>query len=402
MTVPTSSARIHRFQVTRANALPEMNRLQRSFFTRHYRPQFETGVAMDVDGEYGYPVVMMHELLATWESDPETAMAGMARIVNAYPRSSVRSEARQCLADMHYLREEWAEALEQTYGMRSFGAYVGLTEILPLRVESWRTIGWVSPSITKAGMENLDAVLEDLQAEFDAFHDEHGVSLVGHFWRRLHADEPLDEIAESLEELVGIHYSVERIAELVAYGRTFDPYTMTAFARFEGYERPISVPWHWGNPYAFEGLFRAFLRRMFRASENRARQDAGLPRVGEGLVSEIRLLRELRELFPDERLEHQVRPWWLAPQSLDIVFHGRNIAIEYQGAQHSRPVEFFGGQSAFEKQQERDATKRWLCKEHGMTLIEVHPDYLLDDVVQQIGDDLAASAPKDSMPTPPI
>lgn len=68
-----------------------------------------------------------------------------------------------------------------------------------------------------------------------------------------------------------------------------------------------------------------------------------------------------------------MRPWRLAPQSLDIVFHGRDIAIEYQGAQHSRPVEFFGGQTAFEKQQEQDSTKRWLCKKHGMNLTKFIP-----------------------------
>ena len=368
-----------------------MNRLQRSFFTRHYRPPFDAGVAIDVDGQHGYPVVMMHELLSVWEADPDTAMAGMARIVAAYPRSEVRSEARQCLADMYYLREEWAEALEETVGMRSLAAFVGLTDVLQPRVKSWQFISWGYPSITKAGQQHLDAVLDDLQAELDAFHDEHGVSLVGHFWRRLHADEPLDELAVSLEELVGTRYSVEDIAELVARGRTLGAYPMTAFHRFEGYEQPIPAPWRWGNPYAFEGLFRAFFRRMFRVSENRAREGGGLPRVGEGgLVSEIRLLRQLRDAFPDERLEHQVRPWWLSPQSLDIVFHGRDIAIEYQGVQHSRPIEFFGGPSAFEKQQERDAIKRWLCEEHGMTLLEVHPDYLLEDVVREIRDALAA------------
>jgi hypothetical protein len=387
-------ARIHPFTVMRADELPEMNRLQRSFYTRHYRPQFEAGTALNIDGQYGYPVVMLHDLLSRWDDDQPGAMAGMARIVDAYPRSSVRSEARQCLADMHYLREEWAEALNSTVGSsRSLVAFVGLTELLQPRAESWRIMTWGSPSITKAGLQNLDAVLDDLQAELDVFHDEHGVSLVGHFWRRLHADEPLSELAISLEEVVGPYYSVDRIAELIEYGRSLGrPYMMTAFAGFGSYERQIPAPWEWSNPFAFAGLFRAFFRQLFRASENRARESAGLPRVGEGLVSEIRLLRQLREAFPDERLDHQVRPWWLAPQSLDIVFRDRDIAIEYQGAQHSRPIEFFGGQTAFEKQQERDANKRWLCKAHGMQLIEVHPDYLLDDVVQEVRDTLGKTA----------
>jgi hypothetical protein len=91
-----------------------MNRLQRSFFTRHYRPAFEAGVAMELDEEYGYAVVMLHELVAVWEAEPDRAMEGLRRIVDAYPRTSISSEARHCHADIHYLRGEWAEALEET------------------------------------------------------------------------------------------------------------------------------------------------------------------------------------------------------------------------------------------------------------------------------------------------
>ncbi len=384
--------RAHRFAPFGTKELPAMNRLQRSFFTRHYRPQFEAGIAMDVDGQYGYPIVMLHELLSLWDADPHASMAGLRLIAEAYPGSSVRYQALEGLADMHYLREEWAEAFAVTKGSRSLVAFVGLADLLQPRVRASQIVDWGKPSVTKAGWQNFESVAIDLQAELDAFHDEHNVSLVAHFWARLHADEPLDTLAASLVEFIGPDIGQERVAELIAYGRSFPPFPMTAFIGFEGLERPIPAPWRWENPYAFECLFRAFLRRLFRASENRAREGAGLPRVGEGLVSEVRLLHQLRAAFPLEVLDHQVRPGWLAPQSLDIAIRGRNIAIEYQGVQHSRPVELFGGPPAFEKQQERDAMKRWLCVEHGMTLIEVHPDYRLEGVIQAIREALAVSA----------
>jgi hypothetical protein len=119
---------------------------------------------------------------------------------------------------------------------------------------------------------------------------------------------------------------------------------------------------------------------------------AGLPRIGEGLVSEVRLLNELREAFPDEVVNHQVRPTWLAPQSLDIVFADHGVGVEYQGAQHSRPVEFFGGEKAFEGQQMRDAIKRSLCEANGFHLIEVFPDYALSEVVREVRAALSARA----------
>jgi hypothetical protein len=47
--------------------------------------------------------------------------------------------------------------------------------------------------------------------------------------------------------------------------------------------------------------------------------------------------------------------------------------------------------AAFEKQQERDAKKRALCQQNGMTLIEVHPDYVLAHVVTQVFEALSAN-----------
>jgi len=361
-----------------------MTSLQRSFYDRHYRPAFLTGNAIDLDGQHGYARVMLHELLETWDTDEDEAMAGMRLLIESYPETSLFTDARQCLADMHYLRGEWAEGLAQTRGLRQFTAFVNLGGMPHPRADPALVLSRGTPSITKSGLKNLDAALSDLQDELDAFHDEHGVSLVEQFWARLLAEEPVQELAVSIQEQIGTAYSVERIVELITFGRSLSPVTMTAFERYEASRRPIPTPSPWSNPYAFEGLWRTLFRRLFRDSENRARESAGLPRVGEGPVSEIRLLRELRNTFPDERLNHQVRPGWLTPQSLDIVFAGRDLAIEYQGAQHSRPVEFFGGQAAFEKQQERDFTKRWLCKKHGMNLIEVHPDYELSHLVTEI------------------
>jgi hypothetical protein len=384
MSGQSQSPRIHRFKVEMVEDLPAMNRLQRSFFSKHYKPRFLAGETMDVDGQFGYPLVMMYELLAAWEAHPTAAMDGMARIVAAYPGSVAQSEARRCLADMHYLREEWADALELTYGHRRLVAFVGLSDVLKPRAEAWEVMKWGSSNVTKAGWQNMDAVLDDLQAELDSFHDRHDVSVVGHFWSRLHADEPISAISQSLFELLGANYSVGSIAQLIAYGRTFGPVSLTAFEGFGEYARPIPAAWNRANPYAFEGLIQALCRPLFRESENRAREAAGLPRVGEGLVSEVHLLNQLRDAFPGQRLDHQVRPRWLAPQSLDMVFRGRNIAIEYQGAQHTRPVDFFGGQEAFERQQLRDAMKRGLCRDHGMTLIEVHPGYQVEEVIEAI------------------
>lgn len=62
---------------------------------------------------------------------------------------------------------------------------------------------------------------------------------------------------------------------------------------------------------------------------------------------------------------------------MDFYFTLNNInyAIEYNGIQHYKPVEFFGGEKAFIEQQERDQFIRSYCNEQNIQLIEI--SYLL-------------------------
>lgn len=47
------------------------------------------------------------------------------------------------------------------------------------------------------------------------------------------------------------------------------------------------------------------------------------------------------------------------------------ILIEYQGEQHYKAIDFFGGQKRFKEQQSRDNLKREYCKEKNYSLIEI-------------------------------
>lgn len=67
---------------------------------------------------------------------------------------------------------------------------------------------------------------------------------------------------------------------------------------------------------------------------------------------------------------YQYRTKWLKFQSLDIFIPELQTAIEYQGIQHYKPIEVFGGKEHFEKQQELDRKKRFLCNENNIRLIE--------------------------------
>lgn len=57
--------------------------------------------------------------------------------------------------------------------------------------------------------------------------------------------------------------------------------------------------------------------------------------------------------------------------SYDFYIPSQNILIEYQGIQHYEPIEYFGGEATFKKQQKHDQIKLDYAKENGYNLIAV-------------------------------
>ena len=83
---------------------------------------------------------------------------------------------------------------------------------------------------------------------------------------------------------------------------------------------------------------------------------------------ELTLFHAVRKRHQDTL--YQYRPDWLGRQSLDLFIPSLQTAIEYQGIQHYRPVDFFGGEEALLQRQELDRQKRTLCEENNVRLIE--------------------------------
>tara|TARA_B110001452_G_scaffold264724_1_gene268197 strand:- start:57 stop:1751 length:1695 start_codon:yes stop_codon:yes gene_type:complete len=126
------------------------------------------------------------------------------------------------------------------------------------------------------------------------------------------------------------------------------------------------------------------IHRIVFDSQNDFREKKGLPKIGEGWISETELYYLLKNEFPNETLLHHGKPKWLGRQHVDIWFPDKNIGVEYQGLQHDQPVDFFGGEEGFKKGQERDDRKKSLFKKNKSHLIEVRKGYNLDEVVEQI------------------
>ena len=83
---------------------------------------------------------------------------------------------------------------------------------------------------------------------------------------------------------------------------------------------------------------------------------------------EYQLYSLIKILFPDAIFQYSAP--WLERQTLDIFIPSENFAIECQGEQHYKPVDFFGGEEGFVQTKVRDAEKRIKCGNQGVTLIE--------------------------------
>lgn len=123
---------------------------------------------------------------------------------------------------------------------------------------------------------------------------------------------------------------------------------------------------------------------LIREAENFVRQERNLPKVGEGWISETELYYKIKTTFSKYKVVHHGRPSWLGLQHFDIFFPKLNIAIEYQGKQHTEAVDFFGGEEGFKIVTENDRKKKEKCGKNNCILIEVYPDYEFKEVVQKI------------------
>jgi hypothetical protein len=181
--------------------------------------------------------------------------------------------------------------------------------------------------------------------------------------------EPDFKSLQSLQDIARSNYSISGIRYT---GRTHQ------IGDKEFYEIDLLRKAPWSTEKSLPSL-EEFADDALREAENLLREKHGLPRIGEGWVSEMLLFNLVKNIFADT--EHHVSLPWLKPQELDVWVPSRNLAFEYQGIQHYEPVEFFGGKAALEHRQNLDKTKRNKCRTHGTLLIEWRYDEPIDSTL---------------------
>lgn len=91
--------------------------------------------------------------------------------------------------------------------------------------------------------------------------------------------------------------------------------------------------------------------------------------IGENIISDILKSRSISYIFQKEF--DKLLGINGGKLSYDFYLPAYNLLIEYQGEQHNKPIDYFGGRSQFKKQQEHDRRKREYAKKNSIDLLEI-------------------------------
>lgn len=120
---------------------------------------------------------------------------------------------------------------------------------------------------------------------------------------------------------------------------------------------------------AHDSHFQKCSRKIRKIIENEVRVKFGFKKVGEAWATETLLYQLVCQIFPKEKVYRHYRPEYLEYLELDVFIPRLKIGIEYQGIQHFKPIDHWGGKESLARVIERDKKKKKLCLKNGVKLI---------------------------------
>ena len=134
------------------------------------------------------------------------------------------------------------------------------------------------------------------------------------------------------------------------------------------------------NDFMFnEELYSKEHKKLFK---NQIREEFGFKKIGEQWVRETKLYNTIKDIMKkyDVKVYQHYSPDYLKGQHYDVYFQfGNNkIAIEHQGQQHFKPIDYFGGEDNFKKTIKNDRKKKSKSTRNKVSLLYFNYDESLD------------------------
>ena len=135
--------------------------------------------------------------------------------------------------------------------------------------------------------------------------------------------------------------------------------------------------------------FVLFVQNMgeFWMSPNKHLNKQSCPKCNKYSKKEIILYEHVKNYYSNKIvISNYTNKNILGKQSLDIFLPNEKIAIEYQGAQHFKPISIYGGYEGFLTTCNRDKIKYKKCLDSGIKLF--YFTYNKNDVIEEYIDDV--------------
>lgn len=350
---------------------------QKEFYNKWLKA-WRIGKTLEIENEYGYLFDYMKQIIRRAKNERElgNVEAKILKLQLAYPANSVYRKsnsfhrwAYEYRADTQIARENYQEAIDILSGAFKFSVRINIDKLLSLKLfvgedlNGWDLLnlrGWTG--FTKWGKSNIPLVAESA----DNFLQK----------KRQELDSTILPLWRKEARKAGRVHALPKIS--IFHGM-LPTNKMGELRRTAIFTTTVKE-----YPFRFISPFSLSDSELSKIIENSARTSQNLPLIGEGWISETDLYYTIKENFSDNKVLFHASPNWLGRQHLDVYIPELRIALEYQGEQHDRPVEFFGGEKAFIKAQERDARKLDLCNLNGVKLIYIRAGYSLREVLKLI------------------
>lgn len=343
-------------------------------FYQEFKGRFENDQFLDLDGNDNYAFVLMFDLLEQVEiQGPEIVEIRLGKLAKHYPLTSNYCE----LSLIEYY--ESIRSYDEAWRIKKDREHISLKNVIDYQVflktdllDGALVVKMAGTShLTRFGQDNIRKIEAYVKKAIEAIERQTDCSFFEQFADNVKDFESVVTRTEDLE--------VSDCKDLDYYKQFF-----VSSTEYEQYTPLPKINYAKGLSPIVEGAIMNQLRVVLKRAEDLYREAIGMPKVGEGWISETELYYKIVEAFPGYTVTHHASPNWLGRQHLDVYFSDPMIGIEYQGTQHYEAVDFFGGEEALKKTQERDERKRLICSENNCELIYVDEGYDFEKVRTKI------------------
>jgi hypothetical protein len=370
-----------------ASELNNANPEQRKFYNT-FKQKFKEGLFLDIEGNENYAFVLFYDLLSSSKGDIHELQADFKNLENHYPKTKnyTQSAVIQKMEAGEDFNGAWNLKYKEPYiRVETITEYEKKLNRQLLDGELMVKLAGIS-HLTNFGQNNIESIKPFANEELKKLESREAKQ----FFELFFQDElPYKKAQKSSNKkgffrLFGKESSESQVSYDVEYYQQF--YVSNAeFLHYKAIDdSQIKLN---PNPRITHVIEKAIFnqcRVILKHAEDLYREAIGMPKIGEGWISETELFYKVSDSFPEHEVKHHASPKWLGRQHLDIYLPELNIGLEYQGAQHYVAVEFFGGEEGLAKTIERDKKKKQKCLENGCHLIYVDEGYKFEDVKDKI------------------